>query len=382
MNFLRNGLLIFCMVLLQTACSSRPPEADEPPPPAGPPKVLTANGQVELEAIIPELADKRVVLIGENHDRYDHHQNQLTLIQRLYDANKRLSIGMEMFQQPAQPQLDAYIAGKLSEQELLEKTEYFKQWGFDFRLYRPILRFARDKQIPIVALNVPNDVVRKVGKSGLRSLSGRDRNWVPQIDYSDQAYRERLYQVFTQHEGVATRDFQNFLEAQLLWDEAMAERAARYLKDRRKRQLVILAGNGHLAYGAGIPRRLQRRQAVSLAVVLQGDYKSRDRQGAEYLLLSVPVNLPPAGQLGVVLDTQAQGRGVKIQDVMPGSAAKQAGILPSDRLLTVNDRAIQSMQDVRLALLDKKPGDTVQVAIQRRDAGVDREQTLAVVLGQ
>ena len=59
---------------------------------------------------------------------------------------------MEMFQRPFQKVLDDYIGGKIDEAEFLKGTEYFKRWGFDYQLYRPILLFARSEKIPVVAL--------------------------------------------------------------------------------------------------------------------------------------------------------------------------------------------------------------------------------------
>ena len=110
------------------------------------PKVLQS-----LATIIPALAEKRVVFIGETHDRFDHHLNQLAVIQRLHEQDPRWVIGLEYFQQPYQEYLDAYIAGTIDERTFLEKTEYFQRWRFDYRLYRPIFQYAREQGIPAAA---------------------------------------------------------------------------------------------------------------------------------------------------------------------------------------------------------------------------------------
>ena len=78
-------------------------------------KVLDLNALPGLDSIIPRLARKRVVFIGEAHDRYDHHLNQLAIIRRLHARHPDLAIGMEFFQQPFQQALDDYIAGELDE---------------------------------------------------------------------------------------------------------------------------------------------------------------------------------------------------------------------------------------------------------------------------
>ena len=114
-----------------------------------------AGPSSSLQGIIPGLADKRVVFVGESHDRYDHHLAQLEIIRSLHALHPRLAIGMEAFQQPFQTVLDDYIAGRLSEREMLRDSEYYTRWRFDYRLYAPILRYAREHQLPVVALNLP-----------------------------------------------------------------------------------------------------------------------------------------------------------------------------------------------------------------------------------
>jgi uncharacterized iron-regulated protein len=395
------GLLMTLAFLpLATACASLQPSTDGQPgatdAPLTPahyrlPSVMTGGQQAELAAVIPNLAQKRAVFIGENHQRYDHHLNQFAIIQHLYEGDPRWVIGLEMFQQPFQPYLDAYVAGRLSEREFLEKTEYFQRWGFDYRLYRPILRYAKARGIPLVALNVPAEITRKVSRSGLANLNAEERRWVPEnMQQPDDAYRQRLQAVFQQHKGIFSGNFEHFLEAQLLWDEAMAERIAAYLRQNPQRRMIVLAGTGHLADGDGIPPRLQQRLPIAAAVVLQADATAITRQDAQpassalqdadYLLLTQEIPLPPAGRLGVMLDTDGAGPGMRIQNVLPESGARRAGLQTSDRLLSVADRAVHSMQDVRLALLDKSPGDAVLITIVRNEQNSSQEIVLSVML--
>ena len=72
-------------------------------------QVLELSAGMQLDQIIPKIADKRVVYVGETHDRYSHHLVQLEIVRRLHQLNPDIAIGMEFFQQPFQPDLDAYI---------------------------------------------------------------------------------------------------------------------------------------------------------------------------------------------------------------------------------------------------------------------------------
>lgn len=102
-------------------------------------RVLDLDALTDMDWLIDRIADRRVIFIGESHDRYEDHLNQLAVIAGLHARGKPLAIGMEFFQQPFQGAIDAYIAGEIDEAEFLRRTQYFDRWRFDYRLYRPIL---------------------------------------------------------------------------------------------------------------------------------------------------------------------------------------------------------------------------------------------------
>ncbi|MDF1530466.1 MAG: ChaN family lipoprotein, partial [Sedimenticola sp.] len=103
--------------------------------------VLDLRQTTNIESLIPSLRDNRVVYIGETHDNYSHHNAQFEIIAALKAQGADLAIGMEMFQRPFQKYLDDYIAGTITETEMLRKTEWYDRWVYDYRYYRPILNF-------------------------------------------------------------------------------------------------------------------------------------------------------------------------------------------------------------------------------------------------
>ena len=203
-----------------------------------------------------------VVYLGETHNDAADHAAQLEIVQAL-DARNEVAIALEMFQRPFQPVLDEYVAGEITEEELIARSEYETRWGFDWEFYAPILRYAKDNQIPLVALNTPTEITRQVASEGLESLDGQDFQYVPavdEIDLSDEDYRASLQSIFSAHGGHGSSDgFENFFAAQVLWDETMAEGVARQLEAEPDRQVVVIAGEGHVGYGYGIPNRVARR---------------------------------------------------------------------------------------------------------------------------
>jgi uncharacterized iron-regulated protein len=334
-------------------------------PPIGTTPALDLGAASTLEALIPALAERRVVLIGETHDRFDHHLIQLEIIRGLHAIHPKLAIGMEAFQQPFQRHLDDYVAGKLSERELLRATEYYQRWRFDFRLYQPILDFARENRLPVIALNLPSELTREVGRRGIDALSEEERKQLPdEIDRSDRAYQRRLEDIFEQHPKRGDGSFERFLEVQLLWDEGMAERAALYLDSHPEDSMVILAGSGHLAYGSGIPRRLVRRIPVSTAIVLSDWAGEVGPEVADYLMLPERRDLPAAGQIGALLN-RGEGR-LEVRSCAPGSACEAAGLKPRDEILSIDGQPVGEMADLRLVMWDKEPGDRIHLEILRK----------------
>ncbi|MEB3277963.1 MAG: ChaN family lipoprotein [Lyngbya sp.] len=218
----------------------------------------------EQQKILQNLASADVVYLGETHDRIADHQAQLQIIQQLYQKNPQMVIGLEMFQRPYQPILDQYIAGEISETELIEKSEYLQRWGFPWSNYAEILRFARQNQIPVLALNTPTEVTRKVARGGLESLTTEDKTYIPpltEIRTDNAEYRQMLQDIYQQHHhGKGNSEaFENFFLAQVLWDETMAETIAKYLQNHPNSQVIVLAGKGHIIYNYGIPSRVERR---------------------------------------------------------------------------------------------------------------------------
>jgi len=116
---------------------------------------------LNLKEIVKRIENKKIIYVGERHDIFSHHIAQLNIIKAIYKKNKKLAIGMEMFQRKFQPIIDKFINGKISEKEFLKKTEYFKRWGFDYNLYKPILDFARENKISVVALNIETEIIKK-----------------------------------------------------------------------------------------------------------------------------------------------------------------------------------------------------------------------------
>ena len=173
-------------------------------------------------------------------------------------------------------------------------------------------------------------------------------------------------------------NFENFVDAQLIWDESMAERAARYIEAHPDRHLVVLAGDGHVTR-SGIPARFTRRSGVEAVNLLQGEPTEIAPEDADYVLVSEVIELVRGGLLGVLLDTS--GDRLVISGFSEDSAAKDAGILAQDRITELDGKPIANLADLKLALIDKRPGDVVSLKVELVCGGeATREVTFSLTL--
>jgi uncharacterized iron-regulated protein len=328
--------------------------------------LLKAPSPQSLPDILEEVKDKNLLFIGEYHDNFAHHLNQYTFIKKLHEMQKDIVIGMEMFQRPFQNILDAYIAGNLKEEEFLEKSQYFRRWGYDYHLYKPIITYAKKHKIPIIALNLEREITKQITKGGLASLSKAQKAKIPKsLDFSDEAYRERLFEIFQDPEHFASlpsshRPNLTYLyQSQILWDETMAETIATYLKAHPKKMMIVLVGNGHIMQYVGIPNRVKRRIDVDASVILQ-DYPIQV-ESADYFLSSSPIEMVKTPKLGVFLEEKS----LLVKELVQASMAEAFGIKKGDTILRFATMKVKDLADLKLALYLFGKEENIEIEVKR-----------------
>jgi len=225
---------------------------------------------MSLDAFLGVLRTHEVVYVGERHDRAEDHAVQNTILHRLHRDEPSLAIGMEMFQTPFQDPLDSWSAGRIDETVLRRDTEYDERWGYDFALYRPMLEFARNHGLEVVALNAPREVAHAVAMTGVEGLDPDLAASLPELDLDDPDHRALFDLAFDIAEhGGSEEMVDRFYQAQVVWDETMGSRVAETLaRSDGPAQMIVFAGRVHVHGGLGIPDRAAKRGAKSYAVVL------------------------------------------------------------------------------------------------------------------
>ena len=330
-----------------------------------PVEAIETKSTIGLDEVVRRTKNSRVIFIGEVHDQYAHHVMQYEIIRRLYKEKRKLVIGLEMFQRPFQRYLDQYINGDIGEGEFLKKTEYFKRWGYNYNLYRDILHFARANRIPVIALNLRKELIKKVSGEGIDSLTEEEYAEIPgDIDMTNREYSESMKEVFSHHSSSQNKGFENFFQAQILWDETMAHAISEAMEKYPDMQMVVLAGNGHLRYSWGIPDRVRRLTNESGVIILNGGEEKINRELADFVLYPEPVKAPESPKLKVILEEKDNL--VTVKEVMKGGPAEQAGLKADDIIHKIDDREIEDISDIKIVLLDKRHGDPIKMIIYRK----------------
>ncbi len=222
-----------------------------------------------MEVMLDDLATVRIIYFGEIHSIPRHHAVQLELLQLLAQGNTKLALGMEMFSQDQQSLLDKWQEGNSDTGHLMR--DLGREAWTNLKDYDSLLVRARDLKIPVVALNAPEGLVRKVSRNGVESLTESERRMLPSGYDTISPGSERLLRLRLRvHKAFQEKSLASVVMAQAIRDEAMAQAIVRFLASAQgqDRVMVVVAGAGHVNYGFGIPERVRKQIDVPCRIVL------------------------------------------------------------------------------------------------------------------
>jgi uncharacterized iron-regulated protein len=196
-----------------------------------------------------------MVFAGEVHSNQQHHQLQLNIIRSLHQLSVPVAIGLEMFRADNQGDLDKWASGGFTEEEFIRK--YQQNWSLPWPLYRDIFLYARNNAIPLVGLNIPAEITKKVAVAGFSSLNEDELRRLPPETgcMVNEQYMKFIRRAYSMH-GHGDSQFRYFCEAQLLWDQVMARNLLEFSKKNPEKTIVVIAGNGH-AWKRGMPEQVR-----------------------------------------------------------------------------------------------------------------------------
>lgn len=183
--------------------------------------IYNKNGNVvSYQSLLVQSKNSDVTFFGELHDNAIAHWLQFEIIQDLAsDTTKKTTVGMEMFEADQQVLIDEYFSGHISQSSFENEARLWNNYETD---YKPILEFAKENGLELIATNIPRRYASSVFHGGLEvleDLSDEAKNWMMplpvEIDTTLQSYQDML-EMSHGHGGI------NIVYAQAVKDATMA----------------------------------------------------------------------------------------------------------------------------------------------------------------
>ncbi|EGQ9177597.1 hypothetical protein F9H62_05675 [Vibrio alginolyticus] len=252
-------------------------------------QLYTPSGEhIALSKLPIELQQADVILIGEWHTHAGVHRFQTDMLKQLTSYDRSLALSMEQFTRDKQPVVDAYLRGEIGEQYLMKQANAWPNYESD---YRPLVEFAKQKNLPVIAANAPKSIVRCIGRQGrdyINKLDDDQRTFIAQaINTGSSPYKEKF--MASMHHGKPEQTEKQFA-AQVTWDETMAESIVSYLDDNPGAQVVHVAGKFHTEQGLGTAASiLSRNPSLKVVVISPTDNVLSDNTDYQLEVLAPPV---------------------------------------------------------------------------------------------
>jgi uncharacterized iron-regulated protein len=221
-----------------------------------------------------------VVFFGENHDDPETHRVEFGLLDALGRGDRSVILSLEMFERDAQPLLNEYLAGRISESAFLARARPWDRYITD---YRPMVELAKAKGWRVIASNIPRPMASAVGRKALAALdtlTPAERAWAARdIKCPEDAYRARFMETMRGHgsggaapatgDTLPTAAASRFYLAQCVKDETMAESIVESRNGAPPDVLVVhYDGAFHSDFRQGTVDRVKRRAPnLRLAVI-------------------------------------------------------------------------------------------------------------------
>jgi uncharacterized iron-regulated protein len=268
----RRTLLLLLYILTLSACALRtasPPSDTVVLTPArgaqlqGTVVKLSTQRTLSFDAFVKAVAQAQVVAVGEEHYHPDIQAFELRLLQALTQHRpQRVALAMEFLERDMQSAVDAYLSGNSDTATLqtqIKATPAFIQYYF------PLMQYARQAGVPLLALNVPRSLARRVTKEGLQavaeSLPPPERAYLAAtfLPMTSQ-YRTYFLQAVAAAHPLPEEQRERFVEAAHLKEDTMAESLAAFLERTADVTVLAIAGRFHFDYGLAIPALLRQRR--------------------------------------------------------------------------------------------------------------------------
>jgi uncharacterized iron-regulated protein len=347
------------------------------------------GGPVTLDRLARELAPCRYVYIGETHNSLPVHDVQLAVLKALYEKDRNVCLGLEMYPVTFEEPLAKWGLGLLTDDAFVAEGWWYVNWNFNFGYYKKIFDFAKDMKLPVHGLNVPREIITRVRMAGWDALSEDQKKLVPPLDLSNQEHRKLIRTVFesaelpSQMKGAGLdMVFEGLYRGQVAWDTVMAANARRAAQVEN-RTVVVLAGSGHLLYKLGINMRVAERdkapaKTIICVAVPEGAKSLKVSRSLADFIWGLPEEKRPAyPDIGLAFKTFAGLDNLVVERKPMDGAAAAADFDKGDIILSVDGRSFGDINALRTYLAGFAWDQEVKFRTLR--AGVEKDVVLKLV---
>jgi len=241
---------------------------------------------IDFEVMLAGVAEADVVFVGEMHDDPNTHRLEAAILDGLQRRKRSLVVSLEMFERDAQGALDAYLSGRIGEDEMFKGSRPCPRYATD---YRPLVERARAAGWPVIAANVPRSIAQKLAKAGkaaIEQLTETERgNTARDLLCPLDTYFDRFAASMSDHPMPnQSADEKKAMAERYYWsqcvkDETMAEaivaavernEARPALSERSEAKGPVVHYNGafHSDFGLGTAERTRRRLPGKRTIVI------------------------------------------------------------------------------------------------------------------
>lgn len=177
------------------------------------------NKETNYKKLVKTCENADIVLFGELHNNSIVHYIQLKLTEEL-GKKKDLVLGLEMLETDNQNAVNDYLSEKINQKKLDSVARLWNNYKTD---YKPLVDYAKNKKIPVIASNIPKRYASMVFKNGLehlKTLPQTDKDFIAPLpilfDINLKSYQDMLQMDMGKMKG------ENFPKAQAIKDATMA----------------------------------------------------------------------------------------------------------------------------------------------------------------
>jgi uncharacterized iron-regulated protein len=213
---------------------------------------------VAIDKIVTDMADADVLFFGEEHNDSAGHYLENKIFRALHVAyGDKVVLSMEMFETDNQTALNDYLQGFIDEARLAKDA---RLWS-NYKDYRPMVDYAKQNHLPVIAADPPRRYVSLVTKRGMRaldSLSKDAKKFLPPLPYDTLGgrYRDKFMDIMKGSPGSTS---QNIYYSQSLWDAGMSYSIYKFLKANKHKKVFHCVGGFHTEEKLGTAAQLQMR---------------------------------------------------------------------------------------------------------------------------